>query len=275
MDLSKAKSVIIVLLVAFNIFLLANIFIISSGQDIHAKTIMNAEVILNKRGISLECDIPGISSGTRRLEYVNGEIDRTGVAKKLLGKEYETSGDGKVFEHLGKKVIFKSGTEFEYTDEQPSSDADVRSGDKAADAAMRFLKDRGLLEGKYVADEIEKDIDGNVTVYFIESYDNMLLFDNYCVVTIGEKGVSRVVYSKLKVKEFSQKRGEKFEAYQALLAYFKGGGKQVITAIDNGYKLDGYSMDAIESVELLPVWRVKIKGETGPVYISANDLKNN
>lgn len=49
----------------------------------------------------------------------------------------------------------------------------------------------------------------------------------------------------------------------------------MITAIDNGYKLVGYSMDAIESVELLPVWRVKIKGEAEPVYISANDLKDN
>lgn len=275
MDLTKAKSVIIVLLAAFNVFLLANIFIISGGQDIHGKTIKNAKLILINRGVTLECDIPGISSGTRRLEYGNGEIDRTGVAKKLLGKEYETSGEGKVFEHLGKKVIFKSGTEFEYTDEQPSSDTDIRSDDKAAGAALRFLKERGLLEGKYAVDEIKKDIDGNVTVYFIENYDNMLLFDNYCIVTIGEKGVSRLVYCKLKVNGFTQNKVEKFEAYQALLAYFKGDGKQVITDIDNGYKLNGYSMDAIESIELLPVWRIKIKGETDPVFISANDLKNN
>lgn len=275
MDLTKAKSVIIVLLVAFNVFLLANIFIISGRQDVHAKTIMNAELILNKRGVMLECEIPAVSSGTRRLEYGNEEIDRTGAVKKLLGKEYEISGGGTVFEHLGKKIVFKSGTEFEYADEQPSPDTDIRSDDKAAEAAMRFLKDKGLAEGKYVVDEIKKDTDGNVTVYFIESYDNMLLFDNYCIVTIGEKGVSRLVYSKLKVNGFTQNKVEKFEAYQALLAYFKGDGKQVVTAIDNGYKLNGYSMDAIESIELLPVWRIKIKGEDEPVFISAGDLKDN
>lgn len=274
MDISKAKIMIIVLLAAFNIFLLVNILIITGGQDVHAKTIKNAELILNSRGITLECDIPGKTSGFRRLEYGNGEIDRKGVAKKLLGKEYEISGEGEIFEHSGKKIVFKSGVKFEYTDEQPASDKDIRSEDKAADAALQFLKDTGLLEGKYVVDEIKRDSGGNVTVYFVESYDDMLLFDNYCIVTIGEKGVSRLVYSKFEVNGFTQNKAEGFEAYQALLGYFEGGGQRVITAIDNGYKLDGCPMDEIESIELFPVWRVKLKGEAEPVFISANDLKN-
>ncbi|MGE5613622.1 MAG: two-component system regulatory protein YycI [Bacillota bacterium] len=273
MDISKAKVIIIILLAAFNIFLLANIFIISSGQDVHAKTIKNAEIILKNRGITLECDIPRTASGSRRLEYGNDGIDRKGMAKKLLGKEYEISDEGEIFEHSGKKVVFKNSIEFEYTDEQPASDVDIRSDDKAAAAALKFLKDKGLLQGKYVVDEITRDADGNATVYLVEKYDNMLLFDNYCIVTIGEKGVSRLIYKKLEVKGFTQNKVEEFEAYQALLGYFEGDGDRVITAIDNGYKLDGHSMDAIESIGLLPVWRIKLKGEAEPVYIRANDLK--
>ncbi|MGI6668275.1 MAG: two-component system regulatory protein YycI [Acetivibrionales bacterium] len=273
MDISKAKIIIIVLLAAFNVFLLVNIFIISGGQDIHAKTIKNAELILNSRGITLECDIPGKTSGFRRLEYGNGEIDRKASAKKLLGKEYEISGEGEIFEHSGKKIVFKSGTKFEYTDEQPAPGMDIRSDDKAADAALKFLKDKGLLEGKYVADDIMRDADGSVTVHFVEKYDNMLLFDNYCTVTIGEKGVSRLVYSKYEVNGFTQSKVEEFEAYQALLGYFEGGGSRVITSIDSGYKLGGCPMEEIESIELLPVWRIKLKDEPDPVFISPNDLK--
>jgi regulatory protein YycI of two-component signal transduction system YycFG len=86
MDISKAKIIIIVLLAAFNVFLLVNIFIISGGQDIHAKTIKNAELILNSRGITLECDIPGKTSGFRRLEYGNGEIDRKAYGKETPGQ---------------------------------------------------------------------------------------------------------------------------------------------------------------------------------------------
>jgi len=274
MDISKAKIIIIVLLAAFNIFLLVNIFIISGGQDIHANTIKNTELILSNRGITLECDIPRITGGFRRIEYGNGEIDRTSVAKKLLGKEYKISGEGEIFEQSGKKVVFKGGTKFEYTDGQPASATDIRDNDKAAAAALQFMKDKRLLEGKYVVDEIERDADGNVTVYFVEIYDNMFLFDNYCIVTIGEKGVSRLVYSKLEVNGFTQNNAEEFEAYQALLGYFEGNGKRVITAIDKGYKLNGCPMEEIESIELPPVWRVKIKGEADPVFISSKDLKN-
>jgi hypothetical protein len=142
---------------------------------------------------------------------------------------------------------------------------------EAEEAAMKFMKEKGLLDGKYVQDQAVKNGDGSWTLDYIEAYGGSLLYDNCFSVTVNREAVSRLDYRKRRFKGFSNENIEQFEAYQALLAYFKEGNGIVITSIDSGYKLEEPSMKEAESVELLPVWRVKIKGMSEPVYISSHD----
>ena len=275
MDMAKAKSVIIALLFAFNLFLLFSILTYFKGQGIQIETIKNAEAILKARGVTLECSIPRTSKAVRRLEFGNGRLDREAIAAKLLGGAYAAADEAAVFEDAGKKLEFRSGTEFVFIDDKADSEIMADSDGEVKKAAREYLKDKGLINGKYVVDDLKRSKDGSVAVTFVESYDGFLVFDNYCIVTVTAGGITRLEYGRLQITGFSAGKVEDpATAYQVLLAHFKEGGGQVITSIDNGYKYpEDYPMEAMESVELLPVWRVKIKGASAPEYLGTIDTE--
>lgn len=201
------------------------------------------------------------------------------------------------FEHSERKLQFISDTEFIYTDDQPAAILDISSEEKVRKVAQQFLEEAGLFEGKYVVDSLtrgrkgvvdqdgsddqggsngQSDSDGqgnsdaqggSATVVFIKNFDGFPVFDNYASVTLDQNGVQRLEYGKVHVNGFTQESIERFDAYQALLARFKMGSDLAITAIDSGYKLEDSSMNGVESVEMLPVWRVRIKGQSEPEYL--------
>jgi|LSQX01.3.fsa_nt_gb regulatory protein YycI of two-component signal transduction system YycFG len=268
MDGAKAKNVVIVLLLAFNIFLLFINLTFVRGEGIRKETIENTEAILSQRGVTLECSIPTTSNALNRLEYTIEKLDRNSIAMRLLGGQFEVSNQGDEFFHESKKLRFISDTQYEFTDSQPGSNVDLTSDERARRAAQSFLKDSGTLDGgKYIEDGLTRNQDGSVTVAFVESYEGYLIFDNYCIVTLDQKGVRQLLRGRLQVKGFTVKSGERFEAYQALLARFKMGSSVVITAIDSGYKLEEAMTDGVESVEMLPAWRVTVKGKSEPLYL--------
>lgn len=269
MDVSKAKSIIIVLLIAFNLFLLSNNLFYLGGQGEQKVTVKNAEVILKQRGVTLECSIPVSSDSYHRLEYGNGEINRAEVTDKLFGNLYDGPNDGNMLEYQGKRITFDNSNTFIYSNEQPASNFDIRSGEKARKTALAVLNELDLLNGKYVADKLMYNQDDSVTVVFLEQYEGFLLYDNYCSVTMTGRGIVRIEYKKLQVKGFTAKKVEHLQAYQALLAHFKIGSNDTITSIDSGYKLDETSVEGLESVELLPVWRIQVKGGSKPLYLSS------
>lgn len=303
MDVAKAKNVVIALLIAFNIFLLVNNLTFVKGQGVRKETIQNAEMILKQRGVTLETDIPTTPGGLHRLEYSYSKLDRQALAQTLLGEGYIVTGQELTnvqgvasvqdfeFENGERKLQFISDTEFIYTDDRPTAVFDMGSEEKIRKAAQQFLEEAGLLEGKYVVDSLTRSQDesggqagdnvrdsgdeqvagggrgGSTTVVFIESFEGFPVFDNYASVTLDQNGVRRLEYGKVHVNGFTQDSIERFDAYQALLARFKMGSNLVITAIDSGYKLEDSSMSGVESVEMLPVWRVRIKDQSEPEYL--------
>ena len=277
MDTSRAKNVIIALLLAFNVFLFVNTLIFRSSQAANRDTLENTRLILEQRGVVLECDIPSKPGGGNRLVYIKSELDREDIAKRLLGPDYEVSWDEPVFFNPSGKVGFTGADGFIYTAAEafPAGDAgeggSLAEHNEAREAAMKFMKEKGLLAGKYVLDHAARNDDGSWTLVYIETYGGSLLFDNYFSVTVSGGRVIRLEYQRHQFRGLSGESTEQFEAYQALLAYFKEGSNIVITSIDSGYKLEEPSMKEVESVELLPVWRVKIEGMPEPVYISPHD----
>ena len=270
MNLAKAKGVIIALLLMFNIFLLYNNLTYYRDRGVQKETIENTVAILKDRGITLDCKIPTNTLKTRRLTYGNKRLlDEAAIADKLLGTSYMANKDGS-YEAAGKKIVFNGNSTFVYTDAKPSSKVNLKNTTETCKYAKKFLTDAGLLSSKYIIDETERNPDGSVIVHFIEKYDNYLVFDNYCTATLNNSGITRLEYNKLQIVGFSTESGEtQVAAYQVLLAKYQKGSGQVITAMDIGYKYtEDQSMEGIETIELLPVWRVKLKG-MGEDYLSA------
>ncbi len=271
MDVARAKSIVILLLIAFNVFLLANNLIHRDSQSVSKEVLENTETILEQRGVKLECDIPSTPGGASRLVYITGGLDRDSIAENLLGEEYEISADGYIFSHDGKRIVFEDQNRFTYTDDELLTSKGSISEKEAGEAALRFMKEKGLLGGKYVPDDAIKNSDGSWTFDYIETFSGSFLYDNSFSITISQNYVSRLIYHKQQIKGFSSESIERAQAYQALLSRFKDETDIIITSIDSGYKLDESAMEEMESVELLPVWRVKLKGISEPVYIGSHD----
>lgn len=271
MDVSKAKSIVIILLIAFNIFLLVNNLNYHDSRSVSREMLENAKTVLEQRGVTLECEIPASAGDAFRLVYITGGLDRNGIAAKLLGEKYEISDEGNILSKGTKKLEFPYDNTFIYTD-SASAPSKGHTGEKeAGEAAMQFMKEKGLLGGKYILDSAVKNKDDSWDLEYIETYNGSLLYDNTFKITIKGGFVSRLAYMKQQIKGFSSDSIERPQAYQALLSRFKSRTDVVITGIDSGYKLDRSAMEEIESLELLPVWRVKIKGVSEPVYISSHD----
>jgi hypothetical protein len=271
MDLAKAKGVIIALLLVFNIFLLLNNLTYFKDRGVQKETIKNAAAILKARGITLDCNIPVNTLKTRWLTYGNKKLlDEAVIADKLLGAS-NTPNKGGSYEADGKKLIFSSNSAFVYTDGKPSSKVNVNDEVEAGKYARKYLENAGLLGGKYIIDTTERNKDGSIVVHFIEKYDNYLVFDNYCTVTLTNNGITRVEYNKLQIVGFSSEIGQtQVAAYQVLLAKYQKGSGQIITAMDIGYKYpEDQPMEGMKTVELLPVWGVSIKGMVKREYLSA------
>jgi hypothetical protein len=271
MDTSKAKSIVIILLIAFNIFLLVNNLMHHDSQSVSREMLENAKTVLEQRGVTLECEIPASQGDAFRLVYITGGLDKDEIAARLLGEKYEMSDEDSILSAGTKRLEFQHDNSFIYTDDAPAP-SDGQPGEKEAeDAALRFMKENGLLTGKYILDSSAENKDGSWTFEYIETYSGSLLYDNTFSITIKSGFVSCLMYMKQQIKGFSSETIERPQAYQALLAKFKGRNDVVITDIDSGYKLDRSAMEEIESLELLPVWRAKIKGVSEPIYISSHD----
>ncbi len=273
MDVSRAKTVIIALLAAFNIFLLVNNLVFTDAQGVSKETLENAVTILEQRGITLECDIPVKAGNSHRLEYNKGGLDRAGIAARLLGEDHEGKDDSVYFNSSG-EVAFSGETRFEYTGAKAVSAAgSIPDKNKASEAAYKFMEAKGLTGGKYMLERFEKKDDGGFVLYYTEKYEGQLLFDNYFIIELNANGVTRLEYQKYQIKGFSAENIEQPEVYQILLSYFKKDKDIVITSIDSGYKLmEKASEDTSISIEPLPVWRIMVKGEKEPLYITPHDI---
>jgi len=288
MDLAKAKNIVIGLLLAFNIFMLfINVPHFSAGK-VSRETIENTEIILKSRGVTLETEIPTESVKARKLVYGAEKLDRLQILRRFYGVSYPVSGDlgrsadiDTSYEYDDKVLSFSGGGTFVFVDNSPDGRVETDAAgnvkpDAARKAAREFLKKYGLFSSRYVVDEIRTEHDGAVSVVFIEKYDDFLVFDNFCIVTVSASGVRRAEYSWMQVKGFSQEMpGERSDAYQALLAHYKAESDDVITDIDIGYKYNMYgAMEGMETLELIPVWRIKLKGGKAPKYISIHSSES-
>ena len=176
MDLAKAKSIMIVILAAFNIFLLSTNLSYSDRHGTQRETISNAISILKSRGVELECKIPYIPGKTAKLVYGNGKLDRSAIAREFFGKNSVSSDNGE-FAYEDKRLAFSGDTEFVFSDGNPGAKVDMGKTGEAGKYVRNYLKEKGLLDGTYILDELTRNQDGSVTARFIAKYYDYLVYD--------------------------------------------------------------------------------------------------
>ena len=275
MDWARAKSIILFLLFAFNIFLLTNIYGYARDQGIAVETIQNTEKILESRGIRLDCTIPGYNKDTPKLILDNERPDRLLLAEKLLGKGYAEGESAGTYINGGKRVSFDKNDVLSYIDDKPADKVDVKRKNAVEKYVHDFLTDKGLEDSSYILDEKKVNSDGSIYLSYLEKYKGFLVYDNYTRVTATEKGITGIVAQRRHITGLSAlKTSNIATAYQVLLGNYDGSTAATITGIDIGYKDSGaQDMNGIESSEQLSAWRVKVKEDAEPRYFRTTDGK--
>ena len=274
MDWSKAKSILIVMLLLLNIFLLVSIGFYKLEDGISRETVSNTIKILSSRGVTVNVDIPLYNRYTPSLICEGGSYDAADISARLLGKDFILPpgiDDGEEVINGSKKIKFSNNrSSFVYSNSSPSETLKVDNIKSAENAARDYIDSLGIDSEKFVLDIYVKNPDATYTLTFIEKYKKFLVFDNYIEITLGKNGVIYLESHSRKIKGFNANAMPIMPAYQILLKNYSGYENITITGIDIGFK--GYitgEQDMRESSEG-PAWRVTAEG--GKVrYFKATD----
>lgn len=284
MDTARAKSIIIILFVALNIFLLVNILLLVTGNNISAETLENTRVILSERGVTLA---DGVKIPVYRKEIppvIFGEdgADRAKVEAALLGAGGEAGADGEAgdggvegagssggsgtgsVEGVGSsggsgtgsaKASIKYEGDYYFEYEDPEAGIKISSGDGGGAAAKdvqrelkKLMERMGLPAGNYAVD---RQTDSEVC--FIYKEDSRCIFDNYILFGLSGGGISYAECSYREVAGFGEPAAI-LPAHQVLIKNIVDCDGCVISAIDLGYK------------SMAPVWRICFTDDTCQYY---------
>jgi len=264
MDWARAKSIMLFLLVALNLFLLVRIVVYDSAGNASAAAISNTEKILEKRGVTLECNIPQNADNAPALAAGEYAYDGEKIAGFLLGEAYEKDAtENKYVSEEGTLVITGDNRVVFSVNVPGTSGMPLKFDIRPAEKYIRSrLEETGLIGPGYVLDQTKTAPDGGMDITFIEKYNGLKVFDNYIKVKLAGNVIAAFEAKRRPVEALSPESTVKiYPAYQVLLKNLTGNdGKMTITDIDFGYAGE----------EIRAVWRVKTKEAEQPLYFDAS-----
>jgi regulatory protein YycI of two-component signal transduction system YycFG len=279
-DWAKAKTILIILFLLLNVFLLAYLVIEGAGAKVTEKVINDTETILNNNNIILQCDIPLYTREISSLEYSRDSIDRQKILHFVFGDEtvFDMPGDEPVeYEKDGKTLIFTDINTAIYKNEYPDdiiSISDISILEKQLREYFSSFIDN---MDEYVLDRHVSSESSSIHMLFTYRYKSFLVFDNSILAEVTEKGINSFTYSYKNAKGFLQNPAPIMPAHRVLLKnieYIKGAVNEPteILGIDIGFKGHSVGDEMMRSSEG-PSWRI-VLNNSEPLYFSAFDGTN-
>jgi len=275
MDWSKSKSILILMLLALNIFLLISIIFYKDILTVSRDTIENSVSILESRNVQLKCDIPRQSGKIPAIKYDNSHFDIDEIIQKLTGDGALTTDmlvQGNVIVKGEKKISLKEGNVLVYENTNPSATVNVCNMDEVEKYAKKFLLDIGIKTSAYKLDRQSSNEAGEVSLHYIEKFGKHFVYDSYIDIVIGENGVKSLSYSKKNFKKLSSDAVNVMPAHQVLLKNFNKEENVVIVAMDIGYKSFAKDDETVETQEW-PKWRIVFEDGTESYFSAVNGDK--
>jgi len=272
MDWSKSKTILILMLLALNIFLLISIMFYKDVFTVSNDTIENTVSILESRNVHLKCDIPQQSGKMPAIVYDNSHFNIDKIIQKL-SDDVDLDTERLVQENdiiMGeKKITLKEGNVLAYENANPSGNVNVNNMDEVEKCAKKFLSDIGIKISAYKLDRQSRNEAGEVSLHYIEKYGKHLVYDSYVDIVIGEKGVRSLSYSKKNFKKLSSDSVNVMPAHQVLLKNFNKDDNVVIVTMDIGYKSFAEEDETVETQEW-PKWRIVFEDGTESYFSAVN-----
>lgn len=272
MDWEKAKSILLIVFISLNIFLLGNISynVLSKGNPKEALT--NTETILKNKNVQLKCDIPSLS-GTMGKIQISGtpNFSMHSVGERLLGNKNvlpEEMHPGQPFAFQGKEFTVRDAASFFYKDNNPTGSWDISQKKTVERAVRKFLSANGINDAGFVLDLYEKTSENAVTISFFQKYEGLNVFSNRITALVSDKGIKELTCNIQQTGALSRESAKILPAYKVLITNSDKLAGLVIASIDIGYNTKDIVDDEVDSFYRKPLWRVKVEG-SAPKYFDA------
>ena len=279
MDWAKAKSVLIFIFIALNIFLTANIGFQKAEKGVSRETLSHVEKILTGRNVVIKCKLPSYEGYSAAVSYESGSsFDKQAITEKLLGITGKSAADIRLGEALvndTRRLTFKSESSFVFLNSNPKENIDISNNGKIEKHMLKVIGSLNLpTRSRYALYKNEKLADGNSKAYFYEKYDNFYIFGNYIEAVLSPKGLVSMECKFKKVTfEKDGKESEKvLRAYQVLISNIADLENSVITGIDLGFSANDLTQDTKGMWEKA-VWRVSLEGKEPIDYNAIKGFK--
>lgn len=267
MDWKRAKTTLIIIFILLNAVLAGILYKDVRAEQVSQRTIENTRLILDQNNIHIECPIPKETGADYILKNEEQPLDKKAIASALLGDNYMKTGDN-TYEYGTKKLIFSTGSGFEYTD--PDAGQKIYTNTKEGiDVYLKNLADK--IEIPF--DEFRQDgykNDKEVRATYKGYYKGYNVFDNYIDVIVRNSGIETIRYQYKKPMSITPRDINIIPAYEILITKVTQKPGITIQDVDIGFK--GYTNVGEETKTLYEglAWRIKTSEGTELYYNARN-----
>lgn len=252
MDWSRAKNILLIVLILLNIFLFINVLNVKDPFDITGKYQRDAKKALQASGVFVSGNIPSYSP-VGRISYIENEPEifmelvknLTGVKEEILAWSADTT-----FKQDGKSISFQEGG-FVFTDESGSASFPTDKPKRLDRMLKAWISN--ITKDSFVRDVLVQD--GNkVIAEYVRQYKGLPLFSQRIRFTIEDGTLIRAegslkIFESIKVS----KTAEEIISPNIVLLTGKDKVQGIVTSIDLGY-LCLQQGDLYDT----PVWRIAL-----------------
>ncbi|NLN64398.1 MAG: hypothetical protein GX144_03110 [Clostridiaceae bacterium] len=252
MDWSRAKNIILIVLVLLNIFLFVNILSVKDPLNLAGQYQVDAKQALQSAGVVLSSGISfKRSKPLGRISYIETDpAVYTETIRRLIGPFDGT--DTALWEKEGKSLSFQDEF-FIYTDEAGQEIFPVEDQKRLDRRLSAWIKENFLPNERFIQDRFEQD--GNtITARYIRCYKNMPLFSHGISLTIVD-GKLKKAEGSLKIFQTIKVSTSADEIITANIAMITN--KDKVQGIVNSIEL-GYLCLQSDDLYDTPVWRITL-----------------
>lgn len=262
MDWSRAKNIIIVLLILLNIFLFVNVMNVKNSFNITGQYQNNAKQALEAAGIVVECIIPNHNKPMSRISYVKNDSDfYRKIVNTLIGADYSDKQSSR-WEKDGRSLQFLEDA-FIFMDNTATINFSADDEKKLNKQLLSWIKNNGLSNEAFILKSFYKE-DTTVTVEYVQEYNNIPLFSNWITFTITENKLYKVEGS-MNILDIIKPSKQKDEIVSPNIILLTGKDK---VRGDISSVVLGYLRPKNEELYDVPVWRINYKSG-GETYFNA------
>jgi regulatory protein YycI of two-component signal transduction system YycFG len=279
MNWSKAKNIIIVILVAVNIGLLFSSKYTSQNNRLSFEAQRAIVKLLNRNGIELSAELPKKISPMPQLGLINqvSNTDTDQLKTTFFGDEQ----DIKISVALGDTILKKDnktltidGAQMDYTNIDNNSGIEGLDKATAKKISDQFVKTKlGKAYSDYKFFSITND-NSSYCVSYYENYKSYEIYSNYVKIYVTNKGIAVVKLFRYQPEHFDSVTRQICSADEALLTFMyqaieqKDKSISVIDKMELGYILELGSQKSANAVAI-PCYSVSVKDSNQVYYINA------